>query len=90
MGYSPNINEKPLKAIADHFRGIAEKEGFPIGSPVEYDLFQYEHQVPGGMMSNYKFELSQKGLEVSDVGGHQHAAFGGQLQDLRVGEPFES
>lgn len=63
LGYSPNINEKPLKAIADHFRGIAEKEGFPIGSPVEYDLFQYEHQVPGGMMSNYKFELSQKGLE---------------------------
>ncbi len=26
----------------------------------------------------------------SDVGGHEHAAFGGsQLQDLRVGEPFE-
>jgi len=63
LGYSPNINEKPLKAIADHFRGVAEKEDLPIGSPVEYDLFQYEHQVPGGMMSNYKFELSQKGIE---------------------------
>ncbi len=34
--------------------------------------------------------LSQKGLDVSDVGRHEHATFGGgQLQDLRVGEPFE-
>ncbi len=34
-----------------------------MGVPVEYDLFQYEHQVPGGMMSNYKAELVKRGLD---------------------------
>jgi oxaloacetate decarboxylase alpha subunit len=63
LGYSSNLNEKALKAMADYFRYIAKREGLPMGSPVEYDLFQYEHQLPGGMVSNYKFELSRRGLE---------------------------
>jgi oxaloacetate decarboxylase alpha subunit len=49
--------------MAEHFRYIAKREGFPMGSPVEYDLFQYEHQVPGGMMANYQAELAARGLE---------------------------
>ncbi len=63
LGYSATLNEKALKVIADHFRHVAKREGFPIGSPVEYDLSQYNHQLPGGMVSNYKFELSKRGLE---------------------------
>ena len=63
LGFSVNLNEKALTAMADHFRYIARREGFPMGSPVEYDLFQYEHQVPGGMMSNYRAELAKRGLE---------------------------
>ena len=63
LGYSSNLNEKALGAVADHFRYVAIREGFPPGSPIEYDLFQYEHQVPGGMMSNYKAELAKRGLE---------------------------
>lgn len=63
LGFSTNLNEKALKAVSDHFRYIAKREGFPMGSPVEYDLFQYEHQVPGGMMSNYQAELTKRGLE---------------------------
>ena len=63
LGFSVNLDEKALKAMADHFRYIARREGFPMGSPVEYDLFQYEHQVPGGMMSNYRAELAKRGLE---------------------------
>ncbi len=63
LGFSAHLEEKPLKAMADHFRYIAMREGFPLGSPVEYDLFQYEHQVPGGMMENYKAELLKRGLE---------------------------
>jgi oxaloacetate decarboxylase alpha subunit len=63
LGFSANINENALKAVSDHFRYIAKREGFPIGSPTEYDLFQYEHQVPGGMMSNYRAELARRGLD---------------------------
>jgi oxaloacetate decarboxylase alpha subunit len=63
LGFTINIDEKALRTVSDHFRYIAKREGFPIGLPAEYDLFQYEHQVPGGMMSNYKAELAKRGLE---------------------------
>jgi oxaloacetate decarboxylase alpha subunit len=34
----------------------------PIGEPVEYDYSQYVHQVPGGMISNLRFQLQNLGL----------------------------
>jgi len=30
---------------------------------VEYDAFQYVHQVPGGMISNLQFMLAQRKME---------------------------
>ena len=57
LGYGSRVDEKALEEIADHFRAVAKKEGFPIGTPVEYSLFQYEHQVPGGVISNVKRQL---------------------------------
>ena len=63
MGYSAGINEKALEEMTEHFRFVAKREGFPQGAPVEYDLRQYEHQVPGGMMSNYRAELVRRGLD---------------------------
>ena len=49
--------------MSDHFTYIAKREGFPIGEPVEYDYSQYQHQVPGGMISNLRFQLRKVGLE---------------------------
>lgn len=63
LGFSTDLNVNALNKMSEHFSYIAAREGFPTGKPVEYDLFQYEHQVPGGMMSNYKAELSRHGLE---------------------------
>ncbi len=62
LGVATDLNEKALQAMSDHFRFVAKREGFPLGAPVEYDLLQYEHQVPGGMMANYKAELARRGL----------------------------
>jgi len=63
LGFSADLNEDALRAMSDHFRYVARREGLPTGTPVEYDLFQYEHQVPGGMMSNYRAELRKRGVE---------------------------
>ncbi|MBW2309259.1 MAG: pyruvate carboxylase subunit B [Deltaproteobacteria bacterium] len=63
LGFAPKIDEKAVEAVADHFRYIAKREGKPLGAPVEYDAFQYIHQVPGGMISNLQFMLSQRGME---------------------------
>src|SRR3970282_866625 len=38
---------------------IAKREGFPAGAPLEYDHAQFMHQVPGGVISNLKFQLAQ-------------------------------
>lgn len=51
-----------IEEVSRHFARIAQAEGKPVGVPVEYDTFHYEHQVPGGMLSNLRFQLDQAGL----------------------------
>jgi oxaloacetate decarboxylase alpha subunit len=63
LGYKTLIDEEMLKPVSDHFTYIAKREGFPIGEPVEYDYSQYLHQVPGGMISNLRFQLRKVGME---------------------------
>ena len=58
LGYTPAVNEEDIKSISDHFRYIAKREGLSIGAPIEYDFYQYIHQVPGGVISNLKHQLS--------------------------------
>ena len=63
LGYDTDIDDAAVTAISDHFRYVAEREGLPLGVPAEYDAFQYIHQVPGGMITNLTFMLSQRGME---------------------------
>jgi oxaloacetate decarboxylase (Na+ extruding) subunit alpha len=63
LGYETIIDEELLKPVSEHFTYIAKREGFPIGAPVEYDYSQYQHQVPGGMISNLRFQLRKVGME---------------------------
>jgi pyruvate/oxaloacetate carboxyltransferase/biotin carboxyl carrier protein len=63
LGFSSDLDEDALAAVSAHFRSIAEKEGFPTGIPREYDLFHFEHQVPGGMMTNLTRQLREVGME---------------------------
>ncbi|HEY2987518.1 MAG TPA: hypothetical protein VGL11_07315 [Candidatus Binatia bacterium] len=63
LGYATAIDEDSLKPVSEHFTIIAQREGFRIGAPVEYDYSQYQHQVPGGMVSNLRHQLKKVGLE---------------------------
>jgi len=63
LGFTSDLNEDALTEVSSYFRRIAEKEGFPIGVPVEYDLFHFEHQIPGGMMTNLTRQLREIGME---------------------------
>ena len=63
LGYKTLVDEELLRPVSDHFTFIAKREGFPIGAPVEYDYSQYQHQVPGGMISNLRHQLRKVGLE---------------------------
>jgi oxaloacetate decarboxylase alpha subunit len=59
LGYTTNLDLEALKAMSDHFRKEAEKRGMRLGVPMEYDLFQYWHQIPGGMMGTMRNQLAE-------------------------------
>jgi oxaloacetate decarboxylase alpha subunit len=63
LGYRPVIDEDVLHPVTEHFNVIAQREGFPLGVPAEYDEATYQHQVPGGMISNLGHQLRQVGKE---------------------------
>lgn len=62
IGFSTGIDLERVSQVGEHFRKIAEQEGLPLGVPAEYDEFHFKHQVPGGMLTNLKFQLEQMGL----------------------------
>jgi oxaloacetate decarboxylase alpha subunit len=63
LGFKSDLNEDALATVSAHFRKIAEEEGLPMGVPAEYDLFHFEHQVPGGMMTNLTRQLREVKME---------------------------
>ena len=62
LGHTPVIDEQNLKSVARDLTYFAKRASLPIGEPVEYDYSQYVHQVPGGMISNLRFQLKNLGL----------------------------
>lgn len=63
LGFRTSLDEDALAAVSEHFRKVARQEGLPTGVPLEYDLFHFEHQVPGGMMTNLTRQLREVGME---------------------------
>ena len=62
-GYETGINLTCVDETAERLRYIARREGKPLGDIVEHDAFHYEHQMPGGMVSNLKSQLETLGIE---------------------------
>ncbi len=63
LGYTPVVDEAPLRSASERLTAIAQRHDLPIGQPLEFDYTQYAHQVPGGMMSNLRYQLQLLGLE---------------------------
>lgn len=62
-GHDVPIDLDVLGPVTDHLTGVAHREGFPIGAPLEYDESLYHHQIPGGMISNLRHQLRLAGIE---------------------------
>lgn len=62
-GYRTRLDSDRVAEVSDYLEELADREGFPRGAPMEYDPFHYKHQMPGGMMANWRFQLRQAGLE---------------------------
>src|SRR5262245_3274951 len=61
LGYRTMLDEEVIKPVRDHFTAVAKQENLPVGRPLEYDAFHPMHQVPGGMISNFRFQLANLG-----------------------------
>ncbi len=62
LGYVTLVDEEPLTRVSDRLTTIAHNDKLPIGHPLEYDYAQYLHQVPGGVISNLRHQLTQIGM----------------------------
>ncbi|HVO87177.1 MAG TPA: pyruvate carboxylase subunit B [Casimicrobiaceae bacterium] len=62
MGFDVPLDDAAIDEIGAHFEAIAQREGKPVGVPLEYDAFHYAHQIPGGMLSNFRAQLAHAGL----------------------------
>lgn len=60
-GYRFRIDRESVRKVSARLSNVAESNGFPIGVPVEYSESMYQHQVPGGMISNLVHQLALVG-----------------------------
>lgn len=63
-GHDVALDTERLMRVSEHLTRVARIRSLPIGLPRVFDQMYYEHQIPGGMISNLEFQLSQ--LEMGD------------------------
>jgi oxaloacetate decarboxylase (Na+ extruding) subunit alpha len=63
LGYETSVDVEALAEISRYVAALAERYEQPLGEPAEYDPAYYAHQLPGGMVTNFKVQLAQLGLE---------------------------
>lgn len=59
LGHTPAVDEDLLRSVSRRLTAFARQDGLPIGAPVQYDYAQYIHQMPGGVISNLRFQLAE-------------------------------
>lgn len=62
LGYVVNVDMNKIDQISEIITEIAETENKPVGQPIAYNGLHFMHQLPGGMLSNFKTQLEAVGL----------------------------
>lgn len=62
LGFDVQLDRKKIDEVSDYFGKVAQQEGKPVGVPMEYDNYHFQHQMPGGMLTNLHFQLDQIGM----------------------------
>ena len=63
MGISHNMDLDKLRVVEERLRKIGEAYGHPVDNHhLPFDLQMYEHQIPGGVISNTVTQLKQLGI----------------------------
>jgi oxaloacetate decarboxylase alpha subunit len=62
LGYRVDVDDAQIEKISAHFDEIAGRLKKPVGEPMAYNPFHFVHQVPGGMKTNFEFQLREIGM----------------------------
>ncbi len=63
MGISHNMDLDKLRVVEDRLTKIGKAFGHPVDNHhLPFDLQMYEHQIPGGVISNTRTQLDQLGI----------------------------
>jgi pyruvate/oxaloacetate carboxyltransferase len=66
IGIPTNVDRDVVRRLDDHFQWIAYREGHEVATPTVFDPLKYQafagHQIPGGMMSNFRNQLRELGM----------------------------
>jgi len=59
FGHRVDIDERALALADGYFSRMAEAEGLPAGTPQEFDAAFLRHQMPGGVVTTMKRQLTE-------------------------------
>ena len=62
LGRAPTMNRTALQEVDDYFDWICTRDDLPRGERQSFDPALYEHQIPGGMISNLRAQLATMGI----------------------------
>lgn len=62
LGYTVPVDDAALERIRTHFSRLRLSQGWPEGRPGAADPTHLAHQIPGGMISNFRAQLAQAGM----------------------------
>jgi pyruvate/oxaloacetate carboxyltransferase len=57
LGLATSLDRDALAEVAGYFGWVCEREAKPRGRVARYDPALYDHQIPGGMISNLHYQL---------------------------------
>lgn len=63
LGVATSLDAGALGEVAGYFAWLCERESKPRGRVAAYDPALYEHQIPGGMISNLRYQLQTMKIE---------------------------
>ena len=57
LGFATSLDREALHEVSGYFRWLCQREDKPCGAVAQCDPALYEHQIPGGMISNLRTQL---------------------------------
>ena len=62
LGHDVDLDDATIADVGAWFTEVAERGGFPLGAPNDFDAANFGHQIPGGVLSNLASQLRSAGL----------------------------